>query len=334
MKVKILVISIFFICLYLIGGTIICDHNSQPIKTDINKIFFDATISELTHRIESSGVPIFWGTEVGETDRDSIIIEQENQTMAISKTEEYENLDRNTKIRNGIQTALYLIGLPLQTSVLDSLFQSRVYQIYPKVKTAIQYKDQVMDHIIESQINPEVYNKFHTDTIHLGLDKEMYVLGFYTLPFSQIIMSSKTEHLFFTLCWSITFFLSVFLIYYRNKKIQTSYIFVKEAEEKETSLISLSQTLFYDPVKQEIRYHSKKIIPLRGNAQKLFPTFLNAPDYFLTNEQIDLSVWGHSVPNNTRLQAIKRLRDNLNSIPEFQIENYQGRGYQLQITEK
>lgn len=333
MKVKLIAIFVFFICSYLIVGCILYNNRSQLIRNDLNERFFQATISELNQRLKKYNIPFFWGMET-EIANDNITIEQEDQNITLSKTDEYIEKDEEAKKRDGLQSALYLMNHPLQTEILDSIFQYHSNQIYPEIKTAIRYEHTPTSLIQDSKPDSDIYNKFQTDTVHLGIDSGMYVRGFYTLPFSQVIKSSKSTYLLFALGWFVLFAFSAYLVYFRDKKIKASYVFVKEAEVKEIELIALTHDYFYDPVKQEIRHHFETIISLRGLSKKIFPAFLNAQEYYLSNEEIDQIAWGRPVVNNTRLQAIKRLRENLSSIPEFQIKNYTDAGYQLQITKK
>lgn len=95
--------------------------------------------------------------------------------------------------------------------------------------------------------------------------------------------------------------------------------------------ISVTDYLLFDRKNRKL-FNQSRIVPLDSLSTAILYSLLEAPRYFLTNEELRLKVWGSdNTTSETLRQGISRLKKCLKEIPELVVVNIPRVGYQLEI---
>lgn len=305
------------------------------INNDFQDKFEDAIRVEVERRLHQTNTFFSFSYQHAPVS-DNVKIHNKDTITSLQKDSLYKKQTVDQRQRQIFQTYLRREGYPVNMSILDSLFASSIEK-NNLLEIGIKYIDNEEKNTEYSNINNKIYSAYHTELTELGVDKEMSVQAYYTLPFSYILWRSRMPVAICLFIWLIITGLLVFFLIYRRKKMKESivYVPVKDVEKitENDVLLKVTDTIYYNPKRAELHCNQKNIISLSGQIAVLFQAFIEAPDYFLSNEQISTSLgWEKIEDTKTRRgQVINRLKEALKPISEIRVINQNRKGYLLAI---
>lgn len=329
-----LILGIVFI-LFASGEYYLYQKEKNTICKNIHPLFKQALSIDMNTRFHEQETSFFWGINEDSDSSDQVVVEDKNSTIIFDKKQEMKSYSMEEKQNIVIQSYLYTIN-PINVFKFDSIFCSLLSQNNIPALTAIRYTDNRNNTVLESNGDNLFYSfTYATDEVQLGMMQEMSIQAFVKIPLSTVISSVKTPMALWALfCIFITGI--VFFIQKPRKKrisIIPHFISFKELETDKNVTqnlpIKISDDIFFDSLKGYIYYH-ERTIKLQKSQSDLLLCFLNAPDHFISNDQMEIKLRGAILDNKTwRSQAIKRLREALAPVSEIRIDNNRGRGYTL-----
>jgi len=326
---------LLFSALFIGLTSIIYQKEYTALMADVESTFSNAIKLDLDKRLSNSGIPYhFVSIPSASETHNQMITQTEDSVSYISKDSLYMQKDLWQRQSLLLQTILLTEGFPIHPQTLDSIFTNELKKSSYNIPTRVQYINNQTGIIEESEANPFVYKKLYTQQYTLGISKEISVQAFYTLNFSSIYHRAPVAFILLFICWLITITAFIYLSRRGQKSKKILYVPVSDIKKPLESdpLIKISDNIYFDPVKSMILYQNVTV-ELPKQSATLFSSFLEAPDYYMTNKNIDGISWEkHIDTRNVRSQAIKRLRKELAPIPELKIENINKTGYQLQIS--
>ncbi|MDH6534695.1 hypothetical protein D0T51_10255 [Parabacteroides sp. 52] len=319
--------------LLCIGVCLIFNREKSLIGEKFQYIFEDTIGIEMEKRVEDSNTFVsFRSQSVQKTD--VLEINNEGKVKVLEKDSLYKQLTFEEKRKLFLQTYLKEIEYPIQIITLDSLYTNKLKEESPLIETGVRYIDNENGNITDSKLTNQVYAAYSTTLVELGIEKEMSVQGFYTLPLPYVLWRTRIPVILLLVGWFLVTGLFLFLPLYRRRKMKKNIVYVPVKEMKkgeEDVLLKITDAIYYHPQKAEIHYYQEMILTLSGQAALLFQAFIESSDAFLSYEEIDTLLGWESEDKirRRRAQAINRLKEMLKPIPEIRIENQNRKGYQL-----
>ncbi|MDR2919121.1 MAG: helix-turn-helix domain-containing protein [Tannerella sp.] len=304
----------------------------------IQDFFYNVLRYEEEMRLEKSGLPfLFSNVRPNETMNPGIIsLQTEDSVSCIKKNPEHYVKPILERQSHAIQTALMLCGYPMKAMVIDSLLTEKLHlqNIYAGI--GIRYVNNLTKEIEDSKPGNSVYHETSAGLIPLGLNDEIGVQLFYKMSFLSILRQEPIPFVLLTVLWLAILSVSIVFLCRKSER-KVAYIPVSEIKtaQGEELLLQICRAVYFDSVKLEIHCNDQ-VISLPGQVARLFTAFMEAPDYYLSNEQIEVLFWPVSNNNNNSscTQLIRRTRKTIKPVHELKIENLNRKGYRLKITEE
>lgn len=321
---------VFLFCLMLF----VIKTEVSSIKREFQEIFERSIWIEMEARMNGSNVFISFSTFPSQ-ESDTIRIDHEGSIKYVEKDSLYKKQSFDQRQRQVFQTILKKEDHPVNIVALDSIYRNNLSEKNRSIKTSVKYIDNENSTIDVSNII--LYPHYSTEIVELGIEQNMSVQGYYTLPFTYILWKSRVPLLVILFIWFFIICLVFYLIHYRRKKIKQSvvYVPVKELEptEEDDVLLKISDSIYYNPLRAEVHYNKENVITLSGQIAVLFGAFVEAPGYFLSNEEVNRVLeWEKIEDTRTRRsQVINRFKETLKPIREITVKNQNRKGYILEI---
>lgn len=175
---------------------------------------------------------------------------------------------------------------------------------------------------------------FHSQPLILDTQHTVQAECFLDFSFFTILDRGNWNiyFLFSILTGSISLFLigsAVNTIKRKKQKDEVEKIESPKKESQEAPWIISFKNLSLDTKQGKLSYHGETI-SLTPSTERLMELFLNAPNHFLSNEEIMQTLWGPVGTKNKLNNLVSQLRKILSTLDSsIKIENMTGRGYQL-----
>ncbi|MDH6344093.1 cbb3-type cytochrome oxidase subunit 3 [Parabacteroides sp. PFB2-12] len=327
---------LFFITtvLFLLGIYYLYKKERQLYRSSFQQKLAAVVVADIEKRLVAAGEPYVLYSKPGEKSEKTLILSED--TIYIDKSSVANTLVFAERQLDAFQTILYAKGNFINPQSLDSLFYASLNPDKSGIKTGIRYTDRKTETITDSKPNDPIYEKGNaTDILLLGLNGEISVQGFY-LPTNKYL-PERSPWIFISLfIFYLVFCLFFILSLRKNKKVEIERQQVlplpkKDETDKEESPIKVTETILYDTNKGILYCNSQKTT-LTKQMNLFLSHFLQAPDYFLSTQEINELLWGEELPlsKNKRTQAVLVLNNRLKSTG-LKVKNYQRKGYVLII---
>jgi len=332
-KTTLIIILSTSLLIFCIGAYFIYLNETRSIQNKVEESFYLALSTDMDKRLKDTSFFYSYASDSKEkTDKIKMF---SSDTTTLLKKDGVDELSVEKKYMNAIQTILKF-ETPIDINILDSTFLSILnsHNIPAITKTIYTEKEQNIH--IESEFPTNNYKIiFKTKPFIFGMTDEMSAQGFAKVPFSFLLVLSKSYYMLLAGILLIIDILIYYIFKQRNKPLRSQYDIFNILNNENSNLLFLSQTISFDPDKHVVYYKEKYSLQLTKQQGKLLNCFLKAADFYLSNQQLEISLWGTEMYSvSRRQQAINRLRDALKTIPELQIENVRGVGYQLTCADK
>lgn len=158
--------------------------------------------------------------------------------------------------------------------------------------------------------------------ITIGYRNEYEIKGYIKLPWYKL--TSIGDLIFSFLYWSMLIGLYVLIVCRRKKDINV----LSPTPEHTYTIV---QNVEFNFNQKKLLVGNNEIIMMPQTAV-LFKSLLEAPDYMLTDEEIEKLFWSNKSNNVPRLHnAIRRLRRDLENVPSVKVIRHEKTGYKLLI---
>jgi|GEM_PF-1595879 len=328
-----------FILLISILGCYYIQSSYQIIKKKskekIVEAFNEAIEIDKNSRFKQLNVPFLIGSSPQEASEYSTIKEDGKPTIKIKKTQRMKQLSSSEKINNGFQSYLHSNN-PIKAETLDSIFQNELIKEIPDAQTYVCYTDNLNKRIFYSRKDTfNLDSGISTAKLNYGVRNEITLQGFAILPLSYIIYQGSDYFLTIILSWLTLILLLISAIKFLTKKKEStseSKIFISKNNEEPVFHIQITNSIFFDTSQYQL-IQKNNFTPLTKQSGQILELLLKSPDKYLPYGVIINQLWGPIGDNGQErlMQAIKRLRENLEEFPSISIENIRGAGYRLYI---
>jgi len=323
-------IGLIITFILVLSGHHIYKKQQNNLTKVIETTFQNIVSIDLNRRYKETEAPYYFGKHTT-SPSDQVKIIHEDTTAYISKKKEHSESAILNKHVNVIQTFLQLEN-PIKVSILDSLLFHELLKEGISIPVAVRYTDNTAKKIYNSKSDTTFYAQANSmEEIVLGVRNEITLQAFVKFPIFAIIKHAKVQYLLLSSIWFLIIGILFFLVFRKRSARQTIYYKHSKSEQQLVTLTKVSDSLFWDTEKRTLIYY-ENALQIPELSAKLFECFLNSPDHYLSNETMEKTLRGKVLnAKSWRAQSIKRLRENLSSIPELSVEVIRGKGYQLII---
>lgn len=337
---KIIFPVVLFSALFIGLGNYLSQKEKAVFVSHIETIFSDAILSDLEKRLDDSGIPFFWSSmDLNHPSQgDHMTVINENGVSHIKKDSTYIRKELTKRMEIIMQGVLLKEGIPINVSVLDSIFADKLQQEGYVLRTGVRYSDnQAMETEISDPAN--ILNKsISTQKYLLTESGDICVQGFYTLPFLVLFHKAPLPFILLFIAWLITITGFTFLTLRKKQGEEIAFVAVSEIRKSLASdpviQVSKDHAIYFDPVKSILRYEANQTIELAPQPAAFFLALLEAPDHYMTHEQIHQLFWPKLDMKDTRdarNQAVKRFREDLSPVKQLRVDNVNRNGYKLVV---
>lgn len=351
-----------FILFILVGEGIVCYEVYDKIKIKAYSLFEEVVEMDIDMRIKKERV---------------VVKRVKRETHPVDTTSVCTSDGRYTQKKEFASKASYKYNLlqhylsdsvPIQVSVIDSLFQAVLQQADIPAEVAVK---SVGKDFYSNSKNVVMYSKdISRDFLYVALpvkkmeipacDYAVCLQGFIKCPFDYLLKKSVSLVYFRifilislgVLCWLISYTIRLCV----KKKALISPVenvgLVDQSEperivESETvdvikplqpttrEWLSVTDKILLDETTGDIKFDGEIVLRLKGLNLKLFVCFVKNINVGVGFVQLKNDVWNNSDTNNSTISIqVKKLEKKLQEkIPVISIENIHGEGYCLTVSE-
>lgn len=287
----------------------------------IYSLCIDAIHLDQTNRLEETGTSSSSGYKPISNDTITTL-HTNGHVERIVRNNNLVNLKTEEKMYRVDQSYL-LFANPINVVVLDSLFNSLLLQNhYRGVRTALAYTVNNDSTIYSNQDSTFYHSKFALPPVTTGIHDEIVLQAYVDMPFYNVIIQNKVDFIII----GALFFLSLgfFFLTWYNKK------YLIPLQETTRKLIKIKENLLFDKEKGVLYFNGDIQVALSNRRLDIFVLLLESPEHFQTSKEIIRIVWGNGGTSDVLNSTLKRLRDNLEPIPDIKIV-HENSGYCLHI---
>lgn len=348
LKIGIFLIIVSFLLLFHLYSYLKTDRNTY--QKEIQLSFNDAIRKDLTIRAKGLTENFSFG-KTFLSSGDSTTIHSANQSKTIPQ-KQLDIIDEKQSV--SIQTILYKKENPLKAEVLDSLFQIELKQRNIDLHSCVVVIDKGKDSSSYSNISDVSQLQPISDTLlFLDLEDELAVQAFTNFSTWFVLKNMPSYNWYITGGWLLLVFglsISIPVFQKRAKKKMSQQLINQVAEFSEpeplpfpvpdsiplpeksnAEVISFTDDLFFNNQTKSL-FYNKREVEMTAQQTKFLQKLIEAPDYFLSIEDIKNKVWEtDAITLDSIQQSISRLNKVLEMIPGLIIVNVKRGGYQLQV---
>ena len=316
-----ILLCLVMLIVYLIG--LVLYQNGASVLSEINTLFKSSIVLETEIRLKEIDPT---GYKQSNQYHSIATIQSKHKTEAVKINNDLTQLTQSEKVSSVMQTYLLFEASPARISRLDSLFQVALIANGINANIAFAY---IVDKTTQySSTNSAIYAMSNAlPAIITGVKSEIVFQVYADVPLSCLVSRDKVHFIMLMLLFSIILFLLGFTCF--SKKL--AILLVEPIHEEKRMLIKIKENLLFDPEKGILYYKDNVKVPFQNYKLRLFVLLLNNPEYFETSANIKSLLWRHTATTAKLNTTIKRLRRDLEPIPDLTIIFRNG-GYQLNIT--
>lgn len=222
-----------------------------------------------------------------------------------------------------VDQSFLLIANPIDIVVLDSLFNLALRQSnMENIQAALLYTVNNDTSIYSNPDSTFYLSATALSPIATGVKDEIVIQAYVDIPFFYVVSSHK-EHFLILLIVFCLILCVLFVIWY-NKK------FVVPIHETTRELIKIKENLLFDKEKGVLYFNGDIQVALINRRLDIFILLLESPEHFQTSKEIIRIVWGNGGTSDVLNSTLRRLREDLEPIPDIKIVHKNG-GYCLRI---
>lgn len=222
-----------------------------------------------------------------------------------------------------VDQSFLLMENPIQIFVLDSLFNLALQQNnMSNIQTALLYTVNNETVICSNPDSAFYLSATALSPITTGIKDEISIQAYVDIPISYVIGRHKEHFLILLIVFCLT--LGVLFTIWYNKK------FMVPIQETTRKLIKIKENLLFDKEKGVLYFNGDIQVALSNRRLDIFVLLLESPEHFQTSKEIIRIVWGNGGTSDVLNSTLKRLRDNLEPIPDIKIV-HENSGYCLHI---
>lgn len=316
------VISLF--CLYIIYNSY-----SKNKTNSIQKIetIFESTISKDKDRRQSEVNFSYHRIKEPEQNQDSIRIESEKEHITIKKEDSFDLLSEEEIMY--IHSQMYLSQRnPIQIAILDSLFHEALIQQKIPALTAVTYT--LNGKTEYSHADSSSYTSNHAlKEIVIGPNRKIVLQAYIQIPVSYLIKQSLPLYILIILVWIGIVALFIWREFFKKPKGIT----IVPIPEVTKRVIEITKDLSFDE-EHGLLIYKDTTVSLKNKALSIFNLLLKNRGYYIASEDILQTCWPDgSVTKDALTTTIKRLKQDMEPIPELTIESARSKGYKLIISD-
>lgn len=312
------VISLF--CFNIIYGSY-SKHKTDSIQK-IEKIFA-LTIREDKARRQNEQAISYHHFKEPEQNNDSILIESEKGSIKIRKENSLGHLPEDEKMYIHFQMYLSLRN-PIRATTLDSLFNRNLQDEHIPALTAVTY---TIDGKTEySHADSSFYTPDHAlEEVVIGVNREIVLQAYAKIPIYYLIKQSLPLYTTIILVWIGIVALFVWWTCFKKTKNLT----IVPIPEVTQILMKITNDLSFDEEHGILIYKDTTVV-LKNKGLSVFSLLLKNRGYYIASEEILQTCWPEgSVTKDALTTTIKRLKQDIEPIPELTIESARSKGYKL-----
>lgn len=312
------VISLF--CFNIIYGSY-SKHKTDSIQK-IEKIFA-LTIREDKARRQNEQAISYHHFKEPELNNDSILIESEKGSIKIRKENSLGHLPEDEKMYIHFQMYLSLRN-PIRATTLDSLFNRNLQDEHIPALTAVTY---TIDGKTEySHADSSFYTPDHAlEEVVIGVNREIVLQAYAKIPIYYLIKQSLPLYITIILVWIGIVALFVWWTCFKKTKNLT----IIPIPEVTQILMKITNDLSFDEEHGILIYKDTTVV-LKNKGLSVFSLLLKNRGYYIASEEILQTCWPEgSVTKDALTTTIKRLKQDIEPIPELTIESARSKGYKL-----
>lgn len=312
------VISLF--CFNIIYGSY-SKHKTDSIQK-IEKIFA-LTIREDKARRQNEQAISYHHFKEPEQNNDSILIESEKGSIKIRKENSLGHLPEDEKMYIHFQMYLSLRN-PIRATTLDSLFNRNLQDEHIPALTAVTY---TIDGKTEySHADSSFYTPDHAlEEVVIGVNREIVLQAYAKIPIYYLIKQSLPLYITIILVWIGIVALFVWWTCFKKTKNLT----IIPIPEVTQILMKITNDLSFDEEHGILIYKDTTVV-LKNKGLSVFSLLLKNRGYYIASEEILQTCWPEgSVTKDALTTTIKRLKQDIEPIPELTIESARSKGYKL-----
>lgn len=312
------VVSLF--CLYIIYG-LYSKQNTDSIQK-IEDIFV-STIHEDKDRRQNEQALSYHRFNDPEQNSDSILIESEEGQIKMEQGEEFSQTPESEKMYIIFQMYLSLRN-PIRATTLDSLFNRNLQDEHIPALTAVTY---TIDGKTEySDADSSFYTPDHAlEEVVIGVNREIVLQAYAKIPIYYLIKQSLPLYTTIILVWIGIVALFVWWTCFKKTKNLT----IVPIPEVTQILMKITNDLSFDEEHGILIYKDTTVV-LKNKGLSVFSLLLKNKGYYIASEEILQTCWPEgSVTKDALTTTIKRLKQDIEPIPELTIESARSKGYKL-----
>ena len=318
-----ILLCLLMLIVYLIG--LVLYQNRVSVLSEINILFESAIVLDTEVRMEETNSTYSSGYTLPRQSSSAISIQSENITETFKTNIDSTYLAKSEKLFR-VKQSFLLQKSPMKLLILDSLFKSALIANGINVNTAFTYT--VNKNTQYSNEDTTIYTTLRAlPAITAGVKSEIVLQAYVDVPFLHLKGRGRVYFIMLT----AVFFLFLFLlgVTWYNKKL--AVVLIEPIKEEGRVLIEIKENLLFDPEQGILYYNDNVKVSFRNYKLKLFILLLNKPAHFESSVNIMSLLWRHTATTAKLNTTIKRLRKDLEPIPDLTIIS-KNRGYQLKIT--
>lgn len=222
-----------------------------------------------------------------------------------------------------VDQSFLLIANPIDIVVLDSLFNLALRQSnMENIQAALVYTVNSDTSIYSNPDSTFYLSATALSPIATGVKDEIVIQAYVDISFFYLVSSHK-EHFLILLIVFCLILCFLFIIWYNNK-------FVISIPKTTRELIKIKENLLFDKEKGVLYFNGDIQVALINRRLDIFILLLESPEHFQTSKEIIRIVWGNGGTSAVLNSTLRRLREDLEPIPDIKIVHENG-GYCLRI---
>lgn len=316
------VISLF--CLYIIYNSY--SKNKTNSRERIETIF-ESTIHKDKDRRQKEVNFSYHRFNAAEQNKDSMLIESEKGLFKVEKAKSFDQLSEEGKIYMHFQIYLSQCN-PIQVAILDSLFHEALIQQKIPALAAVTYT--INGKTEYSHDDTSFYTSDHAlKEVVIGVNREIVLQAYTKIPVSYLIKQSLPLYISIILVWIGAVALFIWWTFVKKPKGIT----IVPIPEVAKVLIEITKDLSFEE-EHGILIYKDTTVSLKNKGLSIFNLLLKKRGYYIASEDILHTCWPDGLVTKDALTTtIKRLKQDLESIPGLTIESARSKGYKLIVSD-
>lgn len=315
--------ALFCLIMLIIGLFVLAIFQSrQSVLKEVQFWFMEVVIQDGESRIRETGSRYSSGYK-SLSDSSVISIHSEKEINKVEGSEALKRQQAEAEKELRVKQTYLSYKNPIKVAMLDSLFKSALEKNDFSLKTALTYtvggsteyscKDSTF-YLRSTALSPVI----------TGIKDEIVLQGYVNIPFAYVANKDRTYLIILAVAFCLALILLVAI--WRSKKLEK----VVFEPVQEITRTQIKDNLFFDR-ERGILYFNDSIQVSFGNYKlTLFILLLDSPEHFLFTEDLKEKVWGKIATAAKLNTTLKRLREDLEPIPDLKIV-FENGGYRLDI---